>query len=67
MNAIFVSINPRIEISIVTKRMMTIKITAFVIIPILSLLVFNTVSSAQTAAAVITSNMTKAYENSQSS
>ncbi|MFL6454934.1 MAG: hypothetical protein ACJ71L_13145 [Nitrososphaeraceae archaeon] len=47
--------------------MMTIKITAFVIIPILSLLVFNTVSSAQTAAAVITSNMTKAYENSQSS
>jgi PsbP-like protein len=44
---------------------MTIKITAFVIIPILSLLVSNTVSSAQTTAAVTTSATTKAYENSQ--
>src|ERR1051325_11178852 len=44
---------------------MTIKITAFVIIPILSLLVFSTVSSAQTTAAVTTSTITKAYENSQ--
>src|ERR1051325_11351844 len=44
---------------------MTIKITAFVIIPILSLLVFSTVSSAQTTAAVTTSATTKAYENSQ--
>ena len=44
---------------------MTIKITAFVIIPILSLLVSNIVSSAQTAAAVTTSATTKAYENSQ--
>src|SRR6188472_4504469 len=44
---------------------MTIKITAFVIIPILSLLVSNTASSAQTTAAVTTSAMTKAYENSQ--
>src|SRR5215212_4376949 len=44
---------------------MTIKITAFVIIPILSLLVSNTVSSAQTTAAVTTSATTKTYENSQ--
>jgi len=44
---------------------MTIKITAFVIIPILSLLVSNTVYSAQTTAAVTTSATTKAYENSQ--
>ena len=44
---------------------MTIKITAFVIIPILSLLVSNTVSSAQTTAEVTTSATTKAYENSQ--
>jgi hypothetical protein len=44
---------------------MTIKITAFVIISILSLLVSNTVFSAQTTAAVTTSVMTKAYENSQ--
>jgi hypothetical protein len=44
---------------------MTIKITAFAIIPILSLLVSNTVSSAQTTAAVSTSATTKAYESSQ--
>jgi hypothetical protein len=44
---------------------MTIKITAFVIIPILSLLVSNTVALAQTTAAVTTSATTKAYENSQ--
>ncbi len=44
---------------------MTIKITAFVIIPIFSLLVSNTVASAQTTAAVTTPATTKAYENSQ--
>ena len=44
---------------------MTVKITAFVIIPILSLLVSYTVALAQTTAAVTTSAMTKAYENSQ--
>jgi hypothetical protein len=44
---------------------MTIKITAFVIILIFSLLVSNTVALAQTTAAVTTSTTTKAYENSQ--
>src|ERR1041385_4045817 len=45
---------------------MTIKITTFVIIPILScMLVSNTVALAQTTAAVTTSATTKAYENSQ--
>ena len=45
---------------------MTIKITAFVIIRILSLLVSNTVALAQTTATVTTSATPKAYENSQS-
>jgi hypothetical protein len=45
--------------------MMPIKITAFVIIPILSLLVSNTLASAQITAAVTTAAMTKSYENSQ--
>jgi hypothetical protein len=45
--------------------MMPIKTIAFAIIPLLSLLMFNTVASAQTTAAVITAAMTKTYENSQ--
>jgi hypothetical protein len=45
--------------------MMPIKTIAFAIIPLLSLLVSNTVASAQTTAAVTTAAMTKTYENSQ--
>jgi hypothetical protein len=45
--------------------MMRIKTIAFAIIPLLSLLVSNTVASAQTTAAVTTAAMTKTYENSQ--
>jgi hypothetical protein len=44
---------------------MPIKTIAFIIIPLLSLLVSNTVASAQTTAAVTTAAMTKTYENSQ--
>ena len=44
---------------------MRIKTIAFAIIPLLSLLVSNTVASAQTTAAVTTAAMTKTYENSQ--
>ena len=45
---------------------MPIKTIAFaIIIPLLSLLVSNTIASAQTTAAVTTAAMTKTYENSQ--
>ena len=44
---------------------MSIKTIAFAIIPLLSLLVCNTVASAQTTAAVTTATMTKTYEDSQ--
>src|ERR1051325_2048190 len=44
---------------------MPIKTIAFIIIPLLSLLVSNTVAYAQTTAAVTTAAMTKTYENSQ--
>jgi hypothetical protein len=44
---------------------MPIKTIAFIIIPLLSLLVSNTVASAQTTAAVTTAAMTKTYQNSQ--
>ena len=44
---------------------MPIKTIAFIIIPLLSLLVSNTEASAQTTAAVTTAAMTKTYENSQ--
>jgi hypothetical protein len=44
---------------------MPIKTIAFAIIPLLLLLVSNTVASAQTTAAVTTAAMTKTYENSQ--
>jgi hypothetical protein len=42
-----------------------IKTIAFAIIPLLLLLVSDTVASAQTAAAVTAAAMTKIYENSQ--
>jgi hypothetical protein len=44
---------------------MSINTIAFATIPLLSLLVYNTVTSAQTTAAVTTTAMTKTYENSQ--
>jgi hypothetical protein len=44
---------------------MPIKTIAFAIIPLLLLLVSNTVASAQTTAAVTTAAMTKTYENIQ--
>jgi hypothetical protein len=44
---------------------MPTKTIAFIIIPLLSLLVSNTEASAQTTAVVTTAGMTKTYENSQ--
>ncbi len=44
---------------------MSINTIAFATIPLLSLLVYNTITSAQTTAAVTTTAMTKTYENSQ--